>query len=524
MLKKVGLGAIGLVVALVAGLYFWGQSVLASDAVKTTLAGQISSYLGQPVTIGSLSAKVYPRVSITLNDVTIGSHHEITAARLEVGTDFRALLSRRIEHAALRLDSPRVTLPLPAFTLPDDGGAADTNSKPAVELVSIDAVVLSGVEVVSGGRTLKGDIEVVPQGNGVEIRKVALSAGTMMVTATGRITDLNGPVGEIALSAPAVDFDELIAFANDFASGSGGSRASAEPAMPAQPALVKSAMNIRVSLQADKATMGGLTLTAVSSKAALTNTALAADPIQFGLFGGRYEGSLHVGLGDKVPTFRWKAAVSNIDVAAATAFAGSPNLVSGKLSGSIALEGQGADAASAMKTVHGRTQIEIANGVVKNLGLVRAAVAATSLSIDGAQRAFTQKNNSDEPFSRLGGTIELANMTATTSDLHFDAADLSLAAAGTLRLDAGTMDMKGRVQLSEALTSQGNATMAQLTADHGRMTLPATITGTFAAPSVKIDAGNMAKRALANVAKQQTDRAQEMGKKELTKRLGFLGR
>jgi uncharacterized protein involved in outer membrane biogenesis len=523
MLKKLGLGVLGLVLALVAALYFWGQSVLASDAVKTTLATQISSYLGQPVTIGSLSASVYPRVSITLNDVTIGTHQEIHAARLAVGTDFRALLSRRIEHAALRLDSPRVTLPLPAFAIPDDGGAADPNAKPAVELVSIDAVVLSGVEVVSGGRVLKGDIEVVPQGNGVEIRKVTLTAGAMTVTATGHITDLNGPVGEIALNAGALDFDELIAFANDFASGSGAA-ASAPPARAAAAPAAPTAMNIRVSVQADTATMGGLTLNAVSSKAALTSTALIADPIQFGLFGGKYDGTLHVGLGDKVPTFRWKAAVSNIDVAAATAFAGSPNLVSGKLSGSIALEGQGADAASAMKTIHGRTQIEIANGVVKNLGLVRAAVAATSLSLDGAQRAFTQKNNSDEPFSRLGGTIELANMTATTKDLHFDAADLSLAAAGTIRLDASTIDMAGRVQLSEALTSQGNATVAQLTSDKGRMTLPATITGTFAAPSVKIDAGNMAKRAVANVAKQQTDKAKERGKQELTKRLGFLGR
>lgn len=521
MLKKILVGVLGLFLVGAVGVFFWARSVLAGDAVKTTLAAQLSSRLGQPVTIGDVSATVYPRVSITLRDVSIGQSHQVTAASLQLGTDFRALLSRRIEHADLHLDTAHVALPLPPFTLPAGDVPTDPNAKPAVELVSIDEIVLSNIEIVSGGRTLKGEIEIVPYEKGLEIRKGALSAGDMHVSIVGKVPDLNGPSGDLDLSAGALDFDQLIAFANDFAGGAGLPSSGASTTSPAAPRASDAApMRVAIALKADKASMGGLTIATVNGKAVITNDALSVDPLQFGLFGGRYEGSLRVGMGSAVPTFHWAANVSDIDVAAATAFAGSPNMISGKLSGTIALDGQGADAAAAMKTVQGRARVDVTNGVVKNLGLVRAAVAATSLSVEGLQKAAAGRNNSDEPFSRIGATIALANMAATTNDLLFEAADLSLAAQGTVRLDASTIDMKGRVQLSPALTQQTHAMLATATSDQGRMTLPATITGSLAAPSVKIDAGSMAKRAIANVAKQEADKAKERGKQEVTKRLG----
>lgn len=506
MLKKLVLAAVALVVVAGLGLFFWARSILATDAVRSALATQVSKAIGQPVTVGGVTASVYPRVAVTLTDVGIGGNSQITMKSLEVGTDFGALLSRRIEHGALFLNDARVTLPLPAFTIPaSEPSGADANASAAVEIVSIDDIVLKGIEIVSGGRTLRGDIEVVPQGAGLLVRKVELRAADATITATGTITDLTGPVGELAIKAGSLDFDQLLAFANDFSSGAGlpsaGSGAAPEAAPPAAPATA-STLDMTISIEAERATMGGLAIEKVTGKAVAKGETMTVEPLGFGLFGGRYEGGLTATLG-AAPTFRWTAAVSNIDVAAATAFAGSPNTVSGRLSGKVDLRGRGQDAAAAMKTVQGTLRLDVTDGVVKNLGLVRAVGAATSLSMANLQNAAASAKDADERFSRLGATVAVANGVATTDDLRFDATDLSLLANGTVRLDASALNLKGRVMLSEALSKQMPQAVFQAAQDQGRVVLPATITGSASAPAVKIDAGDAAKRALRNTVTQQ---------------------
>jgi len=235
---------------------------------------------------------------------------------------------------------------------------------------------------------------------------------------------------------------------------------------------------------------------------------MALQPIAFGIFGGRCEGSLALTLG-AVPGFRLKARLSGIDVDAATTMAGSPNTITGRLSGDIDVSGRGLDASSAAKSARGTLHMDIANGVVKNLGLIQAVVLATSMRAG----SLSQSTNGarDEPFTRLGGTLTIANGEGTTRDLQFEAKDLSVALTGGVRLDGSAVDLKGRAQLSEALSQQAGRDLVRYTQEQGRVTLPATIDGPAQNLHVRIDAADVAKRALVN-------RAHE----ELTKSLGKL--
>src|SRR5688572_30540999 len=97
MLKKVVVGIAVLLVAVSAGLYFWAHSIFSSDLVRTRVAAQMSSALGQPVEIGTIGATIFPRVTMSLGDVRIGNPARITITQLDVGTALRALLSRRID-------------------------------------------------------------------------------------------------------------------------------------------------------------------------------------------------------------------------------------------------------------------------------------------------------------------------------------------------------------------------------------------------------------------------------------------
>jgi uncharacterized protein involved in outer membrane biogenesis len=518
MVKKILAVTAAVVVLAVIGVAVWARSILATETARSAIAAQVSGLLGQPVTIGGIGASVFPRVTIDLEQVTIGQPPRIHVETLHVATNLRALLSRRVEHGTLRLANARIELPLPAL-----GGGTETTAPEAdatggapIEIVSIDDIELRDVELVSGAQTLRGDIDAAIEGQGIVLRSIELVADDTSIAASGRITDISAPAGELTIKAGTLDVDNLIAFASDFASGAGlqkappaGARHGGRSAGPS-----RGKMNISVTLDAERATMGGMTIDNLSGRARLSTDSVIVDPISFGLFDGRYAGILAANLAGRTPTFRWNAALTDVDVAAATAFAGTPGVVTGRLSGKIDLTGNGADLATAIKTARGTARVDVVDGIVKKLGLIRNIVIATS-GREGSTTQAMSGGSTDEPFTRVGATLRIANGLASTDDLRFESKDLVLAAAGTVRLDATAVDLAGQVQLSDELTKQAGSDLTRYTAEQGRVTVPATITGPADNLSVRIDVANMAKRAI-------TNRATEEAQKRLKDGLGSL--
>ena len=514
MLKKIVLAVAVLVVVGSLGLLVWARSVFSQDAVRTTIAAKLSEALGQPVTIGGIGASVYPTVAVDLDKLSIGPKDNITVGTLRIATDFRALLSRRIEHGSMRLSRARIQLPLPAFKTPSESQPpAPANATPTaapVEIVSIDEIVLNDVEIVSNGRTLRGDIEVVPDGKGLIVKKVSLTADKATVNVSGRITDLSGPAGELTVKAGVLDMNQLLAFLSDFSKNAAGTTASAStsapsarPAAPASSSVGAAGLNMTLTVDADRATIGTLSLDKLSAKAKVTPAGMTLDPASFGLFGGRYEGTLALTLA-AVPEFRLKARVSAVDVAAAAAFVGNPGVITGRLSGDVDIAGRGLDPKSVQQSARGTIRMDIANGIVKNLGLVQSVVVATSMRSDASSQPSGSR---DEAFTHLGGTMTIAHGEGSTQNLQLQAKDVGLNLAGVVRLDGSAVDLKGQAQLSEALTQQAGKDLVRYTAEQGRVTLPVTIGGSAENLKVHLDTAELAKRAIKNRSVEETHKA-----------------
>ena len=513
-LLAVGISA----VALATGLFLWVRSVFTEDAVRAALAQQLSSALGEPVTVGGISAGIYPRVTVNLKEVTIGEPARIRVRTLHVGASLGALFSRRIEHARLELSGARVQLPLPSFASAPAAPSVPSRKAP-VELVSIDAVVLRDVEVVSGGRTVIGDVELLSDGNGVVLRKMRLRADNTRIDVTGNITDVTGPVGTVAVTAATLNIDQLVAFANAFATATGVAtmpgRSAATPRKTSTEARhAGTPMNIAMSITAERATIGTLSLEKLSGKARITNDTMRLEPLGFGVFGGHYDGSLVFNL-TETPGFALKAAVAGVDVARATAFAGQPGTISGTLAGRLNVTGTGLSAASVRQSTHGNARLDIVNGVVRNLGLARSIVVATSGRTDAPTAGASQR---DESFTRLGTTLTIAGGSASTADLRFESPDVLFGASGTLRLDGTAVNLSGRAQLSDELSQHAGRDLVRYTQEGGRVTLPVTITGSADAPHVRIDIVDAAKRAAINRAAEETQKALKKTLSDLFKR------
>ena len=516
MVRKILVAFVAVVIVASIGLFLWARAVFTQDNVRRSLAEQLSTSLGQPVAIGGISASIFPRVTVNLTGVEIGRPARIHVQALRVGTDFRALLSRRIEHAAIRLNGAKIELPLPELTVasapPSSGGGPGSSP---VEIVSIDEIVLRDVDVTSGGRTLHGDIEVVPQGAGLNVRKFTLGAGKSTVEITGQIADLAGPTGELSMKAGALNLDELLAFVSAFAGGAGAAAPAGSPAARSAAARPGSpVMNLALSIDADSATLGGLALQKLSGRARLTPDSVALAPVRFGLLGGSYDGAVTLKPGAQ-PRFGLNGALAGVDMAALTTFAGSPDTITGRLSGKVDMSGSGTDTKSALKSAKGTARVDITNGVVKRLGLVRTVIAATS-GRSGAPAASSGVS-SDEPFARLGATLAVAGGSARTTDLRFESNDLLLAAAGTMALDGSAINLAGQLQLSDKLSQQAGRDLVRYTQEQGRVTLPVTVTGSADHPQVSINLASAAERALTN---RVTEEAQKAIKKGLGQLLG----
>src|SRR5262249_15044878 len=147
----------------------------------------------------------------------------ISAGTLAVATDFSALLSRRIEHATVRLNAAHITLPLPAFTVPasapSDSTTPASSSSSGVTLVSVDEIVLSDVEVKSGGRTIRADVDVTVNGTQALVKKIELHAEGTTIAITGALTDYSAPAGTLNVQAGAMNITDLVAFMTDFTKG-----------------------------------------------------------------------------------------------------------------------------------------------------------------------------------------------------------------------------------------------------------------------------------------------------------------
>jgi AsmA protein len=273
-----------------------------------------------------------------------------------------------------------------------------------------------------------------------------------------------------------------------------------------------SSMNISLTLDADRALLGTLALDRISGRARITARDATLEPIRFGVFGGRYDGTLALTL-SQIPEFKLGASLSEVDVAEATRFAGSPDSITGRLGGRIDVTGRGTTADSVLKSVHGQARVDVRNGTIKGLGLVKTIVLAGSGRADA--KAHLANETTTDSFTQLVATLTIANGTATTQDLRFESKDVLLSGSGSFRLDGSAVNLVSRVQLSDELSKQAGQDLVRYTQEQGRVTLPATVTGSVGNFHVRLDMADVAKRAI-------TNRATEEAKKAIDKGLGGL--
>jgi hypothetical protein len=485
MIRKVILvTAVGILLLLLAaaGGVFW---LFSGDGMRLALESQATSWLGHPVRIGGARGQLFPRIGIRLRDVRLGEPARVTLSGVQLSTDLRALMDRRIEDARIVISDSRLEMPIP-FGIPSGGGSSG-KSTPAnasgtrVKFVSIGEISLRNIRVMSRGREIVVSADSTLEGDTLVVRRFSADSGGTSLEVSGKV-DLEPRIdAQLKATANRIDVDELLALAAAFTPAGAPASRKGTPSTP---------VRIAARIESKTAKVGDVEVTQFSTGMEVDGNRIALTPIAFRIFGGRYEGSLNARLGETL-TATLQSRVQDLDVAQLAAFGDSPGTVTGTLTGTGAFSSQGADMEAIMAGAAGKGSVSIVDGTINRLNLVRTVVL------------FFGKPAADSPassdrFERIDASFSLADQVFRATSLSLRSRDADLVGTGTLTLGSKALDGRVNLVLSEELTSQAGTNLVRYTREGNRVVLPAKVSGTLSQPRVTIDAAAAIKRGLTN--------------------------
>jgi hypothetical protein len=186
-----------------------------------------------------------------------------------------------------------------------------------------------------------------------------------------------------------------------------------------------------------------------------------------------------------------RSRLQDLNVAQLATFGGSPDTISGTLTGAGTFSGSGADIAAVLKSARGMGTATITDGVIRRLNFVRTVVLFFG-------RPAPDTAEGSDRFERIDASFSLANEVVRADALSMRSRDADIVGSVTLDLNAQALDGTLDLSLSEELSKQAGTDLVRFTREGNRVVLPARIGGTIAAPRITIDAAAAAKRGLRN--------------------------
>jgi hypothetical protein len=323
-----------------------------------------------------------------------------------------------------------------------------------------------------------------PSSMEVTVDDLDLTAGQSDVHGRLALANLDRPRVEMEVKSSYLDVD-------DFLPPSGDKSTAKKPAGKKSDGDALARVTGRVGLDVTRGKAAGIPYQNLRADLKLVGGLAVANQLEVGVFGGTFSGTgseIHL-LDDREP-FTAKGSLKNIDIGAAvTHFAGIPDLLSGRLTGSLAVGGAGTALALLEKTLEGTL-----NGAMHEVQLfggrfLEALLAPLAAKVNALPGAGKLLDTASAPFRKLTDRA----VAETRTSLAFQRGTLTLArplgfetASGPLRLD-GRVLLGGKWDLTGLLTLTPAAASA-LTANRISVDQPVpiklAITGPIAHPKV----------------------------------------
>jgi uncharacterized protein involved in outer membrane biogenesis len=528
--------AVVIVLVIGAGLALAVRTLLSPEMLRSTIESQVASALERPVQIGAARAHVFPSPRVTLSNVSIGGSQTLTADQIIVGAGLKALFQRRVEEAVVRVRNGRIALnagspaaadsstrpadrptPRPQTPAPRAAGgqrASATASSPTggFTIASVAEIRFENVVVSGGGKELRLDMEGSLNGDALDVTRLAARSGQTELSAKGKLTSLERVEGAFDVNSPLVDVDEVLAVLAALIPPDPSARGTSGLAN-ADPEGFQFG-HITASAAVEKARALGYQISKLTALLDLQGTVLKADKLAFELYGGHYESVLALDLASNKTTIDHRGRLAGANVAQLAALFGQPGLATGKLGLSMRVRGTGRDFATAAEGVSGNADVTLTTGSLKGLDVVRQTFQLLGTA---------PPPNAGDRFDSLTAQLALAGGAMSADKLVLHSPDFDLKGQANVS-PSGALSGRAEMTLSDALSKEAQSRNSDLKLlfEDGRITLPATLSGTLQQPTVLPDLESALKRAARNKINSEIDKAKKRATGELQKGLERL--
>lgn len=499
MIRKLLIVVVAVAVVLAATLALYARSVLGSDSVRAALEAQLTAAFGRRTTIGEAGASIFPRVALTLRDVRVGDPPDIQLQLVAISTGLGGLFSRRVEDAEIAVTGGRVSLRAAAAIAgagaspPPGGGprgAASPQAPPASDttaftVASVRSIAIDGVEISDEDDRIAISARSSYDAGALQIDRLTVQSDATELDISGTL-DTRTLEGRLDVRGSRANLDELVGLAAGLAAAPPGARDGA---------TVRRRMAAKVDL--DQGTFSGYAFSSLRAELALDGSTIELKPLSFAAFTGDFAGAVTVRTAGAQPAVQVRGQARGIDVGRLAENAGRAGSITGRLAASIAINAFGSAADALRRSARGTLDVEITDGAIPGLDMVRTLVLAFG------KPSGVPPEGSGSAFTRLGGVFDVEGPVLRTDSLAFASRDFDMHGRARLATDTGALDAATTVLLSRELTAQAGTDLRRYAIEDGRVIVPARISGTLANPSISLDLAAAAQRALENELKRR---------------------
>jgi uncharacterized protein involved in outer membrane biogenesis len=438
---KITLGAAGAAAVLWIGAALIVPRLVDADAFRGRVEERLGRILGRQVRLGTLRLSLWTGISVRAGSLSIAGSPSLEAERVRVGLAVWPLLRGEaqprwmaVEGADVRLGEATILreASLRCRIGSKDGKASRLRGR-------FEAVVVPMREAPRG----EIDFDARVEGDRVTVESFAARAGPHVFEAKATVEGLR----------------------------SGALRGELE----------------------GSARVAGLTITGIRAKGRVERAGLRIEEGGFRIHGGT--GTVHglVRVQEPGVPFRLESEVGGVDVESLSreVLAAAGGALEGTGSATLAVEGR-ADAPSIAKALEGTASVEIRDGALRSVGLLRQVASAL-------EKAGGRGVGRDEtPFETMAASFRLRDGLAQTEDLRVRSTDLDLDGTGAIDL-AGPLRLDVRTAFSPESSALLVARTPQLkirVGEDGRLTIPMKLRGTIESPRVEIDVDKLLEEGL----------------------------